>query len=321
MKIHYFKSHHNPKLRLAIFPLLRPFLKNNPIADSKRKAIYHISEKEVEFVEHIEDAEICILTMSWNYYLDQNFFELAVAYVKKANLHGKKVWTWMSGDFGIPLQLKGDYVVFRSSGLKSQLSSQHLGMPVFIKDPLQEIYDSSKFSLPTYGARPIVGFCGQASAGFSQCLKEIVLIIRHILKFKLGILQTTPQPIQSTSLVRSKILNSIEKDEGVKSNFIQRKKYRAGIASSKERLTHKTTQAFFDNMLASHYILCVRGGGNFSVRFYETLAMGRIPVFVNTDCLLPLEDEIDWKKNCVWVEFEERKQIAKKVIAFHKSHT
>jgi hypothetical protein len=57
------------------------------------------------------------------------------------------------------------------------------------------------------------------------------------------------------------------------------------------------------------------------VRFYETLAMGRIPVFVNTDCLLPLEDEIDWKKNCVWVEFEGRKQIAKKIIAFHKSHT
>ena len=35
-------------------------------------------------------------------------------------------------------------------------------------------------------------------------------------------------------------------------------------------------------MLASPYILCVRGAGNYSARFYEALALGRIPVLVNT---------------------------------------
>lgn len=47
--------------------------------------------------------------------------------------------------------------------------------------------------------------------------------------------------------------------------------------------------------------------------------MGRIPVFVNTDCLLPFEDKIDWKQHVVWVEWKERKHIAAKVAQFHSN--
>jgi len=59
--------------------------------------------------------------------------------------------------------------------------------------------------------------------------------------------------------------------------------------------------------------------GNFSVRLYETLLMGKIPIFVNTDCLLPLADEVDWKQHMVWVEWEERHLIVDKVLEFHKT--
>jgi hypothetical protein len=320
-RIHYLKLHHDSKKRLEIFPLLRPFLKVNPIDDCKRQAIYHISEKEVEFVEHEEDAEICILTMSWNYYADQNLFEVAKAYVKKANLHGKKVWTWMSGDFGVPLKLEGDYIVFRNSGHKSKLSNQHIGMPLFIKDSLQEFYSTNQLIFPEYNSIPIVGFCGQANSSLQQIMKELTIRIMHLIMFKLGKNHSTPQPIQSTSQLRVELLNTLKQSKEIRENFIKRKKYRAGISLIKNKNKHKTTREFYDNILASNYILCVRGGGNFSVRFCETLAMGRIPVFVNTDCLLPLEAKIDWKKHCVWVEFEDRKQIAEKVIAFHQKHT
>lgn len=64
----------------------------------------------------------------------------------------------------------------------------------------------------------------------------------------------------------------------------------------------------------------MRGGGNFSVRFYETLAMGRIPILVNTDCLLPLANTIDWKKHCVWVEENDQQLIAQRVFDFHQQH-
>lgn len=320
MKLHYLKPHHDSAKRIEIFPLLRPFLKRNPISDAKREELYQISEKQITFVENINEAEVCVLTMSWNYYLEHQLLHIAKAYIEEANAAGKIVWTFMSGDFGVKLQLKGNYIVFRNSGHKSKLDTRHLGMPVFINDPLQEIYAGAKFSLPLYHSQPIVGFCGQANASLLQSLKEIAIRLKHKINFKIGKTHNSPQPIQSTSFLRAKLLQDLEKSNGVKTNFIKRKKYRAGVGG-KKRLQHQSTKAFFDNIQSSHYILCVRGGGNFSVRFYETLAMGRIPVFVNTDCLLPLEDQIDWKKHCVWVEYSERKQIADKVIQFHQQHT
>src|SRR5690606_37188550 len=61
----------------------------------------------------------------------------------------------------------------------------------------------------------------------------------------------------------------------------------------------------------------MRGGGNFSVRFYEALAMGRIPVFINTDSSLPFDDRIDWKKHVVWVDRKDWKRAGEKVADFH----
>jgi hypothetical protein len=273
----------------------------------------------VEFVDDLKEAEICILTMSWNYYLETHQYDLAVDYIHKANTAGKQVWTWMSGDFGVKLNLDANFIVFRNSGHKSQLSNQHIGMPVFISDPLKQIYNTTELLMPEYNSKPTVGFCGQANSSFKQSLKEIAIRLKYYIDHQLGRTYDSPQPIQSTSLLRAKLLKKLEASKFIKSNFIKRQKYRAGIKENKAK--HETTQEFYDNILESHYVLCVRGGGNFSVRFYETLAMGRIPVFVNTDCLLPLETKIDWQKHCVWVDFKDRNQISEKVKAFHKTHT
>ena len=96
-----------------------------------------------------------------------------------------------------------------------------------------------------------------------------------------------------------------------------RKKYRAGVTANKD--THKTTIEFYGNLKDSDYVVCVRGAGNFSVRFYESLAMGRIPIFINTDSPLPLDDRIDWKKQVVWIDYKERHQVAEKVKQFHSA--
>lgn len=57
---------------------------------------------------------------------------------------------------------------------------------------------------------------------------------------------------------------------------------------------------FEDNMKSSHFNICNRGKGNFSMRFYQTLSAGRIPILLNTDMELPFKDEIDWNK-CIVV--------------------
>jgi hypothetical protein len=64
-------------------------------------------------------------------------------------------------------------------------------------------------------------------------------------------------------------------------------------------------ERFLNNLQNNIFILCPRGCGNFSYRFYETMCFGRIPVFINTDCVLPFEDKIDYKNEIPFVEEKE----------------
>jgi hypothetical protein len=51
----------------------------------------------------------------------------------------------------------------------------------------------------------------------------------------------------------------------------------------------KNAPLFKNNMLANQYQLCARGNANWSLRFYETLAYGRIPVYVESGGKFPVQ--------------------------------
>jgi hypothetical protein len=58
-------------------------------------------------------------------------------------------------------------------------------------------------------------------------------------------------------------------------------------------------RGFYNSIHRSLYSVCCRGTENYSIRFYETLCLGRIPVVVDTDIRLPLEEVIDYEKHCL----------------------
>ncbi len=80
---------------------------------------------------------------------------------------------------------------------------------------------------------------------------------------------------------------------------------------------HPTNVEFVNNIFNTDYTVCIRGGGNFSKRLYETLCCGRIPIFVDTDSVLPYDFAVDWKRYCVWIDRSEVPHIAEKVAGFH----
>jgi hypothetical protein len=124
-----------------------------------------------------------------------------------------------------------------------------------------------------------------------------------------------PEPFFLSAWHRARALEVFEDSKAVATNFIRRQRYRGGATNEHE--LDRTTKEYYDNMIASDYIVCMRGGGNFSLRLYETLMMGRIPVFINTDCILPFEDLIDWKQHVVWIEYEELGRAPEIVRGFH----
>jgi hypothetical protein len=117
---------------------------------------------------------------------------------------------------------------------------------------------------------------------------------------------------------RTEALVAVESDPRLQPNFVLREGFWAGALGDTQALMG-ARGTYVQNMLNSDYVLCVRGIGNFSYRLYETLSVGRIPVFVDTDCVLPLDFEIDWRDYCVWVDESEIRQIGERVLEFHES--
>jgi len=317
MKLYYPKSHYDNAQRGLLFPLLKPFIKGDNFTDQQRIAVYGVSKQDFEFADTLEEADAAILPMAWNYYVKTATEQRAIDFVKHCSKVKKKVLAYNAGDFGIKTPRFKNLIFFRLGGYRSQFSAHEHMLPPFITDPLKKYFDSDRIFERSYQNQPLIGFCGQANGSWLNAIKELVATAGRNLKTRVGHSKEEPQNIISTSFVRASVLKKLQQSAMVKNSFILRKKYRAGVKHNKD--THKTTLAFYDNINQSDYIVCVRGAGNFSVRFYETLALGRIPVFINTDCSLPLDEILPWKEHVVWVEYRERHRVAQKVTEFHQA--
>lgn len=175
--------------------------------------------------------------------------------------------------------------------------------PVFINDVQSEVAASRADPLAKT-ARPTIGFCGYVGTPFSR------------LAWRLA---GARQKVAGLAF-RAKVLARLKRDTRLDCQFVARGSYlgHATFAAFDER--HPLTdarQVFLANLFGCQYNLALRGKGNHSVRFYEILAAGRIPLFVNTGCVLPLEAEIDWKSHCVWAEDFDLTRIVDQVADFH----
>jgi predicted O-methyltransferase YrrM len=94
-----------------------------------------------------------------------------------------------------------------------------------------------------------------------------------------------------THPVRKSCINNIEVEKKIKTNFIIRSAFWGGNIHDK-----RLRREYIENITDSDLVLCCRGAGNFSFRLYEALSLGRIPIIVDTDKLLPCDNVIDWDK-------------------------
>ncbi|WP_348799495.1 exostosin domain-containing protein [Flavobacterium adhaerens] len=303
MKIHIPHTDIVVNNKKKLFVLTRPFF---------------IDGKWSETICSISEAEVVLLPFSINYYFDNKKEKLLKIINAQCLQYRIKVYGYIAGDFGQAYPEFSNIIYFRMGGFKKQLSDKNKGFPVSLSDHFQRLYQIENPIPKEKSQLPIVGFCGHATLGQAKRAKETVkFVIENAKRFFKNPFRNDWEPLFASAYERAKLLSSLEKSSLIATNFIYRKNYRAGAQTEVER--EKTTLEYYDNIANSDYVVCVRGAGNFSVRLYETLMMGKIPVFVDTDCLLPFEDEIDWKKHLVWIEWKNRKQIAQKIIDFHNS--
>ena len=259
------------------------------------------------------------LPMHWSYYLWNGKIRMKEAF-KLADLaakYGRRVIVWYKGDL-IPRVPFENALLFLPGPRRSKMNSGQRACPVFVSDPVQRMPElgsepSKKFDAPS------VGFCGYASNSTVKTAWSIARGIQLNVLSKLGLYDYTAVPILPATILRSRALKLLSQNPAIDDSFLIRNKY----CPSGARPTNESemTRDFYSNIYQNNYTLCLRGYGNWSYRFYETLACGRIPVFVDTDCELPASSIINWKKYCVWVDSHDLEHIGDKILDFHSKHS
>lgn len=315
MKIYFDPRSYSREKRSFLADILRPYINTRSLEENIQ--IYGLQITQYETVSRPQDADLHVLTMTWDYYFQTGQWRQAQAFIEQAQSMKKSVVIWQNSDFSVRFPQYRNVFLFQTSGYRSTRSPGQFSKPVFVGDPLQEM-GMPGIRLRQKSSQPVIGFCGQADYTLGHALSSWLRFGFFNIKSALRLTPYEFLPLKPLSTqLRWQVLNQLEKEPNIQTNFIKRKKYNAGARTSEEVNTSR--REFRQNMLESDYVVCVRGTGNFSARLYETLAMGRIPIFVDTDCILPYQKDIDWQELCVWVDVNELELLPEKLLDFHMS--
>ena len=191
-------------------------------------------------------------------------YELIQKVLQSYEMTKKSVLVFLLSDYNEPFIIPSNVLLYRSGMYRSQRKLNEHLIPYVWVEHELQGYQDAT-PLSKKTFHPSVGFCGS--------------VISH------------PCRIQH--------LNQIKKHADMKTNFILRTNHWAGRPHDPE-----VVQQFVKNIQQTYFTVCSRGAGNWSARFYQVLSLGRIPIVVNTDMVLPLEDIIPWKDIIVLCDTE-----------------
>lgn len=277
------------------------------------------SESPFTLTTTIADSDWVALPMHWTYYLWNQKARMpeAAALAKLAEENRKQLVIWFKGDL-VPVVPFENASVFLPGLIASKARTNQYACPVFIDDP-DPVWTEGHERVRSKTEKPTVGFCGYGSVGSVKLLWSMMKGVQLNASRLLGRSDYDAIPIVPATLLRSRAMRLLEKDERINTAFLIRDRYTARSKANSRSATTQTAESFYSNIYETDYTLCMRGFGNWSYRFYETLACGRIPVFIDSDCVLPLDSKIDWKRYCVWVDSSELHLIGEKILEFHSS--
>jgi len=264
-----------------------------------------------QIVSAVEDAEFVLLPHDYFFIKDQpTYLAEADAFAVSVN---KRLLVSFYGDSTekVPLQ---QAIVLRTSSYRSELETNEIIVPAFVED-LQQ-------SSPTYirekGVVPSVGFVGMVT--LPQVRTELKFQLRTLMHRLLILVRLRNSAAIQGLFFRRLVIMKLLQCKVCKTNFILRNSFSADLSTISTD-PEKARKDFIQVLLDSDLALVVRGDGNFSLRFFETLSMGRIPLFIDTDTPLPLESEIDYDSFMVRVSHKDIDRLPEIIDAWWQSLT
>lgn len=285
MKIYTFNAPKNT--RVEILSSLRP---------QNKDKIFQSFIVETDYIEvnSIQECDVAIYPNRVFNPETLDFDDLVFDAAEKANRHNKFLIIDATSDSDKFLNIPTANIL-RCGLYKSLKKSFEIECPFWSNYRTKKGLDS--LEVLSKELKPKVGFCGTtASIGkLSNIIKKISPVGLTKLVLSRGSLarKTDPRVVEGMSLqLREMTLELLSCDRRIDSHFNitnNNQTYYAKDDSNKILLE----KSFIDNTGKCDYVVCVRGSGNYSGRFYMALNAARIPVVIDTDIVIPFEEHLN----------------------------
>ena len=301
-------------LKYSYVPLLYPNLglAEKPSRPFSLGAFRHYKKPVLDIVDNPEQSDF--LLIPHNYFFVKSNKEYIKNFSFLSEKYNKKIIIFAEGDSDEEIKIPNS-VIFRTSQYKYKKKKNEIIMPAYVED----LSDVHQFNTREKAANvPVVGFCGWADFnGVRQAIKVKVKNFIFDIK-KITSANSEYAAKKQGLLFRKEAIKTLTGSKLVKGNFIIRNFY-SGHRKSIEIPAQEARLDYIKNINDSDFALVVKGNGNFSFRFYEILSAGRVPLFINTDCVLPLEKLINYDNFVLFVDYKKIDKIDKITADFYNN--
>ena len=313
IKLYVNKNTIMPKLSYTalLFPFLGIILnKNIPYANKTWK--YGFNHQYFKLIFSVSEADYILMPHEY-WKLKKKNPNIISAIISEAKTHGKPILVDASYDVAGKVKVPNARIL-RINQYRFNLPKDEITVPVPCED-LFESYCGGELLLREKKEIPIIGFVGWGKLSFKQRMRTIA---RELPVRIFSIFNKKYKTYRKGVFWRERAIKVFNISKKVQTNFIIRSSY-SGHINTLIGDPEKNRREFVENILNSDYTLIVRGDANAATRFYETLSLGRIPVFIDTACVLPLEDKIDYKEFCVFIDYTDIDKAPDILADFHRN--
>ena len=227
-----------------------------------------------------------------------------------AKKYGKKALVFFGGDPADGRHIdRPEFLVWKAAGFKSDRHENELIYAPFAED----LGETNPFTIRKKSAKPIVSFCG--NTGFGSKKSAFKYYARNFVLDLVSLISPRAVARKRGIYFRRRALSLLSADARIDAKFIIRDQFGGNAKNVADPA--KNRREYVENLRDTDLVLCPKGDGNYSSRFYETLSLGRIPLLIDTDMCLPLEHSLEYDAFTLRVKMEDLDRIGDIVVAWY----
>ncbi len=263
------------------------------------------------FLAYVELSEADFILLPHNYFSIKKNIKYLNELIDLSEKTGLKVIVFAYGDSDEDINIPNS-IILRTSQYKYKKKHNEIIIPPLVENL------GLKFAFVAREKQhlPTVGFVGWA--GFGGRKYKLKYFIKNQLNSLLCLFDRNKESHKKGIFFRIRALKILKNSHLISTNFIVRKTYSGHSATISEDPV-RVREEYIKNIIDSDFTLSVKGDGNYSARFFETLSLGRIPLMVDTETLLPLEGIINYDKFILRASFRDIKNLDTIVSSFYRN--